>query len=110
MVPTALPLERFYEELLRTQALINRKHLGLRFAFGAARILGRNLLRGQTNSPRMLWKFNQVCDPRRQLADHARPVRDELPLPERLDVGDRRQLYVHTRGGSKGAPAHPAAD
>ncbi|MFK4804223.1 hopanoid C-3 methylase HpnR, partial [Streptomyces sp. MPA0124] len=67
----------------------------LRTAFGAARILGRNLLHGQTNFARMLWKFNQVYNPRRQLADHARPVRYELPLPERLDVGDRRRLYVH---------------
>lgn len=46
MVPTALPLERFYEELVRTQAVINRKHLGPRAALGAARILGRNLLHG----------------------------------------------------------------
>ncbi|MYS56178.1 hopanoid C-3 methylase HpnR, partial [Streptomyces sp. SID6013] len=110
VVPTTLPLERFYEELVRTQAVINRKHLGLRTAFGAARILGRNLLHGQTNFARMLWKFNQVYNPRRQLADHARPVRYELPLPERLDVGDRRRLYVHTRGGAKGTPARGAAD
>ncbi len=81
VVPTTLPLERFYEELVRTQAVINRKHLGLRTAFGAARVLAGNLARGQTNFARMLWKFNQVYDPRRQLADHARPVRHELPLP-----------------------------
>ncbi|MEU9650118.1 hopanoid C-3 methylase HpnR, partial [Streptomyces sp. NPDC048110] len=110
VVPTTLPLERFYEELVRTQAVINRKHLGLRTAFGAARILGRNLLHGQTNFARMLWKFNQVYNPHRQLADHTRPVRYELPLPKRLDVGDRRQLYVHTRGDAHGTPASPAAD
>ncbi|MFE0413652.1 hopanoid C-3 methylase HpnR [Streptomyces tendae] len=97
VVPTKLPLERFYEELVRTQAVINRKHLGLRTAFGAARILGRNLLRGQTNFARMLWKFNQVYNPQRQFADHGRPVRYELPLPQPVDVGDRRRLYVHTR-------------
>ncbi|MFE1250042.1 hopanoid C-3 methylase HpnR [Streptomyces sp. NPDC058735] len=105
VVPTTLPLERFYEELVRTQAVINRKHLGLRTAFGAARVLGRNLLHGQTNFARMLWKFNQVYNPRRQLADHSMPVRYELPLPQRLDVGDRRRLYVHTRGTSPGSPA-----
>ncbi|MFE0317478.1 hopanoid C-3 methylase HpnR [Streptomyces albogriseolus] len=110
VVPTTLPLERFYEELVRTQAVINRKHLGLRTAFGAARVLAGNLARGQTNFARMLWKFNQVYDPRRQLADHARPVRHELPLPQRLDVGDRRQLYVHTRGATQGAPARRLPD
>lgn len=97
VVPTALPLPDFYRELVRTQAVINRKHLGLRTAAGAARVLGGNLARGQTNFARMLWKFSRVYNPRRQLADHERPVRYRLPLPEHLDVGDRRQLYVHTR-------------
>ncbi|MFH8241513.1 hopanoid C-3 methylase HpnR [Streptomyces sp. G6] len=104
VVPTTLPLERFYEELVRTQAVINRKHLGLRTAFGAARILGRNLLHGQTNFARMLWKFNQVYNPRRQFADHGMPVRYELPLPRPVDVGDRRQLYVHTRPAPQASP------
>ncbi|MFE1115190.1 hopanoid C-3 methylase HpnR [Streptomyces rochei] len=104
VVPTTLPLDRFYEELVRTQAVINRKHLGLRTAFGAARILGRNLLHGQTNFARMLWKFNQVYNPRRQFADHGMPVRYELPLPRPVDVGDRRQLYVHTRPAPQTSP------
>ncbi|TLS45150.1 hopanoid C-3 methylase HpnR [Streptomyces montanus] len=98
VVPTALPLDQFYRELVRTQAVINRKHLGVRTAFGAARALGRNLLHGQTNFARMLWKFNQVYNPRRQLADHQRPVRFELPERRPVDVGDRRLLYVHHRG------------
>ncbi|MCH0564498.1 MULTISPECIES: hopanoid C-3 methylase HpnR [unclassified Streptomyces] len=97
VVPTRLPLEEFYRELVRTQSVINRKHLGLRTALGAGRVLGRNLLRGQTNFARMLWKFNDVYNPRRQLADHRRPVRYELPLPQPVDVGDRQQLYVHVR-------------
>lgn len=96
VVPTALPLEEFYRELVRTQAVINRKHLGLRTAFGAARILGANLVRGQTNFARMLWKFNKVYNPDRQYADHQRPVRYELPLPG-PPPDNRRQLYVHVR-------------
>ncbi|WP_255955048.1 hopanoid C-3 methylase HpnR [Streptomyces odontomachi] len=111
VVPTTLPLAEFYRELVRTQAVINRKHLGLRTAVGAARVLAGNLARGQTNFARMLWRFNQVYNPRRQLADHARPVRYELPLPERLDVGDRRQLFIHTRPTgtrpAKGAASAP---
>jgi magnesium-protoporphyrin IX monomethyl ester (oxidative) cyclase len=113
VVPTTLPLAEFYRELVRTQAVINRKHLGLRTAVGAARVLAGNLARGQTNFARMLWRFNRVYNPRRQLADHARPVRYELPLPQHLDVGDRRQLFIHTRPAgtrlSKGTPDVPSA-
>ncbi len=99
VVPTTLPLAEFYRELVRTQAVINRKHLGVRTAFGAARILAGNLARGQTNFARMLWKFNKVYNPGRQYADHHRPVRYELPLP-RPHTGDRRQLYIHSRAAT----------
>ncbi|MGI5193729.1 hopanoid C-3 methylase HpnR [Streptomyces sp. CA-288835] len=104
VVPTALPLDVFYGELVRTQAVLHKKHLGLRTAFGAARVLGRNLAHGQTNFARMLWKFNRVYNPRRQLADHARPVRYELPLPPHTELGDRRELYVHTRPAAHAKP------
>ncbi|MER6978305.1 hopanoid C-3 methylase HpnR [Streptomyces carpinensis] len=109
VVPTTLPLNRFYEELVRTQAVINRKHLGVRTAFGAARILADRLAHGQTNFARMLWKFNSVYNPQRQLADHRRPVRYELPLPPQVPVGDRRELYIHTRQSPRSGPsASPA--
>ncbi|MFC9059107.1 hypothetical protein ACFTXB_13765 [Streptomyces sp. NPDC057074] len=78
-----------YEEAVRTQAMINRRHLGLRTRFGTAK---------------MLRKFNQCYNPRRQLTEDARRVRCELPLLAKLDVGDRRQLYVYTRDGSKAPP------
>ena len=60
VVPTTLPLDEFYTELVRTQAIINRKHLGLKTGLGALRIVASNLARGQTNFARMLWKFNKV--------------------------------------------------
>ena len=102
VVPTTLPLAQFYTELVRTQAVINRKHLGVAAATGAARALARNLARGQTNFARMLWRFNRVYNPARQLADHHRPVRYELPLPVPASSGARRQeLYLHNR-----PPAH----
>jgi magnesium-protoporphyrin IX monomethyl ester (oxidative) cyclase len=104
VVPTKLPLEEFYRELVRTQAVINRKHLGLRTAVAAGRVLAGNLARGQTNFARMLWRFNSVYNAGRQVADHRRPVAYELPLPERLDVGDRRLLYVHSRPRAREAP------
>ncbi|MFE6423730.1 cobalamin B12-binding/radical SAM family protein, partial [Streptomyces rochei] len=40
----------------------------------------------------------------RQFADHGMPVRYELPLPRPVDVGDRRQLYVHTRPAPRTSP------
>ncbi|MER7833659.1 hopanoid C-3 methylase HpnR [Streptomyces sp. NPDC095602] len=112
VVPTKLPLEEFYRELVRTQAVLNRKHLGLRNAVGAMGVLGRNLLRGQTNFARMLWKFGRVYNPERQLADHRRPVRYELPVPEHRAAPPKRQeLFIHTRPAS---PVHrrpaPEAD
>jgi magnesium-protoporphyrin IX monomethyl ester (oxidative) cyclase len=99
VVPTTLPLDEFYRELVQTQQVINRKFLGIRTAAGAARVLGRNLAHGQANFARMLWKFNKVYNAGRQYADHQRPVRYELPLPppSPVEAVDRRQLYVHTR-------------
>jgi magnesium-protoporphyrin IX monomethyl ester (oxidative) cyclase len=102
VVPTTLPLAEFYRELVRTQAVIARKHLGLSAVTGATRVLAGNLARGQTNFARMIWRFNRVYNSARQLADHDRPVRYELPLPSQLDSGGgRQQLYLHTR-----IPAH----
>lgn len=98
VVPTTLPLDVFYRELVRTQAVINRKHLGLRTAIGALGVLGRNLAHGQTNFARMLWKFSRVYNPKRQLSDHARPVEFELPMPVRREQAPgRKELYIHTR-------------
>ncbi|WP_267244771.1 hopanoid C-3 methylase HpnR [Streptomyces sp. PR69] len=101
VVPTKLPLDVFYRELVRTQAVINRKHLGLKTAVGAMRVLGRNLLHGQTNFARMLWKFGRVYNEDRQLADHRRPVEFELPLPQRrVSAPARQDLYIHARAAT----------
>jgi magnesium-protoporphyrin IX monomethyl ester (oxidative) cyclase len=96
VVPTTLPLDEFYRELVQTQAVIARKHLGRRAAYGAARVLARNLSHGQTNFARMIWRFNRVYNPARQLADHHRPVHYELPLPSQPE-GGRQGLYLHAR-------------
>ncbi len=47
----------------------------------------------------MIWKFNKVYNADRQLHDHERPVRFELPVPDHHEVAprDRRGLYVHPR-------------
>ncbi len=109
VLPTRLPLAQFYEELVRTQSVINRKHLGLAVAGQASWILVKLLAQGQTNFARMLWKFNRVYNAERQLADHARPVHYELPLPDHRDITtrDRTSLYIHH--ADKQAAAAPAA-
>src|SRR6201994_230403 len=68
VLPTRLPLAEFYGELVRTQQVLNRKHLGWSAVKALAGILANNLARGQTNTLRMLWKFNSVYNPELQLA------------------------------------------
>jgi magnesium-protoporphyrin IX monomethyl ester (oxidative) cyclase len=99
VLPTKLPLPRFYEELVKTQGVINRKFMGPSTAANVLGILARQLARGQTNFLRMLWKFNSVYDARRQYGEHFRPVSYEIPLPgpSTPDPRDRTALYVHRR-------------
>lgn len=103
VLPTRLTLPEFYAELVETQQVLNRKHLGARQLWGTARNVARLLARGQTNFLKMLFKFNSVYDPKLQLADHARPVRYEMsppPLPRaRVDAAG---LYVHASRGRRG--------
>jgi hopanoid C-3 methylase HpnR len=96
VLPTKLPLERFYEELVKTQQVLNRKHLGLAALRATFWHSAKLLAQGQTNFIRMLWKFNSVYNPRRQAADHARPTRYPMRLPEHSGQPlVRSDLYVH---------------
>jgi len=103
VLPTHLPLAEFYAELVDTQQVLNRKHLGARQLWGTAKQVTRLLSRGQTNFLKMLFKFNSVYDPKLQLADHAMPVLYEisLPPPARIKV-DPTSLYVHSGRGRRG--------
>ena len=55
------------------------------------------LARGQTNFVRMIWRFNQVYNAERQAAEHSRPTRYEMRLPEMAAPGTLRteSLYIH---------------
>ncbi|MGI5162482.1 hopanoid C-3 methylase HpnR [Microbispora sp. CA-102843] len=99
VVPTTLPLREFYRELVRTQAVMNRKHLSVTGAMKTLGVIGRNLLRGQTNFLTSIWKFPSVYNTDRQHGDHLREVRYELPVPEQrvLLPDNRRGLYIHQR-------------
>jgi hopanoid C-3 methylase len=103
VLPTRLPLHRFYEELVRTQAVLARKHLGVAALMKTTGIVGRQLLRGQTNFARMIWKFNKVYNADLQYADHQRPVRYELPPPAARPgpVPDQKDLFIHDAQASR---------
>jgi hopanoid C-3 methylase HpnR len=103
VLPTKLPLDRFYTELVRTQQVLNTKHLGFSALKDTALIAARLLARGQTNFIRMLWKFNGVYNPARQLADHRRAVTYEMQLPAAptRGKGSQRDLFVLQPQGAK---------
>jgi hopanoid C-3 methylase HpnR len=96
VLPTKLPLDRFYQELVRTQQVLNKKHLGFRVLASTFGIAARYLAQGQTNFVKMLWKFNKVYNVERQIADHRRPVKYHISLPkEHLVKLDPATLYIH---------------
>ena len=113
VVPTRLPLPEFYAELVSTQQVLNRKHMGWTAFRGAAGQAMHLLLRGQTNFMRMLWKFNSVFDPRLQLADHARAVRYEMTPPPGA-TGERpadvKTIYIHGPTGRRGRKIDDATE
>jgi hopanoid C-3 methylase HpnR len=93
VLPTRLPLDRFYQELVRTQQVLNRKHLGLAALKHTFLLSAKLLAKGQTNFLKMLWKFNSVYNPGRQLADHRRPIDYEIGLPTQRATP--HLLFVH---------------
>jgi hopanoid C-3 methylase HpnR len=106
VLPTRLPLEKFYEELMKTQRVMNMKHLGWSALWGASSIAARRLARGQTNFVKMLWKFNTVYDKNLLLADHEMPVVYEMSPPPLVANPDEKpskeSLYVHAPQGRRG--------
>lgn len=97
VLPTRLPLHRFYTELVTTQAVLARKHLGAAALAKTAGIVARQLVRGQANFARMIWKFDKVYNADRQYSEHLAPVEYQLPPPAEHPVSmpGRTQLYVH---------------
>ena len=103
VMPTKMPLQEFYAELVKTQQVLNKKHLGWAALKGTAKIAAGHLMRGQTNFIKMLWKFNSVYNPELQLADHRRPVVYEMtPPPEHREKVDAKQLYILPAKGRQG--------
>jgi hopanoid C-3 methylase HpnR len=109
VLPTRLPLHRFYQELVNTQAVINRKHLGWQGLKDVARLAAGLALKGQTNFLRMLWKFNSVYNADRQYADHFREAPYQMRPPSlHIDGRPRGEaLYIHNPRVSAAAQARP---
>jgi hypothetical protein len=108
VLPTKLPLLQFYQELVKTQDVLNRKHLGFAALKEVASIAGKLALKGQTNFLKMLWKFNSVYNAERQVAEHSREIKYAMrPPPMHTDgrpAADK--LYIHMPKPSR--PQTPA--
>ncbi len=103
VLPTHLPLPKFYQELVQTQRILNMKHLGWTALKATAQTVAGQLLRGQTNFMKALWRFNSVYDPRLQLADHQLPVKYAMTLPPApKEKVPAQVLYIHHSQGRRG--------
>ena len=100
VLPTKLPLLQFYQELVKTQDVLNRKHLGFAALKSVASIAGKLALKGQTNFIKMLWKFNSVYNPDRQLAEHS----------QRSEIRDAPAVDAHRRPPVRRQALHPHAE
>jgi hypothetical protein len=101
VLPTRLPLDVFYREVLSIQKVLFRKRLDWRTTLDYARETVECMLRGQTNYLRGMMLFKKTYQVEKLLADHALPVRYALPAPPKPAAvptnraGLAAQLYVH---------------
>jgi magnesium-protoporphyrin IX monomethyl ester (oxidative) cyclase len=100
VLPTRMPLRKFYAEFVKTQDVLNKKHLGWQAVYDVFGITMRLLAKGQTNFLKMLWKFNEVYSVDRLMRDHEGVVKYPigLPAPARREPNVRpsaAELYVH---------------
>ena len=106
VLETHLPLREFYEELVKTQAIINRKFMGWKTAVAVSRILAGQLARGQTNFLQMLFKFNKAYNVDRFYADHFKDVKYSMRRPGEYKKKMKPQdLLVHLNVAAAAAAA-----
>jgi len=111
VLPTRLPLDRFYRELVHTQQVMARKHLGWKALRDASALTARLLAKGQTNFFKMLWRFNKVYNADLLLADHARPAPYAMtPPPPAQTRIDPKLLFVHPPRGRHGRTIDDATE
>jgi hypothetical protein len=90
-------LERFYQELVRTQQILNQKHLGWAALKDTFVMAAKFLARGQTNFVKMLWKFSRVYNAQRQIADHRRETHYSISRGGPSSGTSRPALYSRKR-------------
>ncbi|PKM38464.1 MAG: hopanoid C-3 methylase HpnR [Gammaproteobacteria bacterium HGW-Gammaproteobacteria-10] len=100
VLPTRLPIEEFYAELVETQRVMFTKHMGWAAMRDVTKVLVGNLMRGQTNFAKNLFKFDKVFNPELQLADHQMPVKYQMKPPVKDTKFSSakalsKSLYVH---------------
>ena len=104
VLPTTLPLPEFYEELVATQQVLNRKHLGARQIWGAAKNVARAARAGADELPQDALQVQQRLRPeaaaRRPRA--AGRLRDVAAARRRRSAVDPTTLYVHRAAGRRG--------
>ena len=111
VMPTKLPLREFYEELVKTQEIINRKFMGWRTAVAVSKILAGQLARGQTNFLKMLFKFSKVYNVDRFHADHFNEVKYAMRRPEDYPKKLKpAELLVHEKPVTLTYPRGPKSD
>jgi hopanoid C-3 methylase len=99
VMETKLPLREFYAELVKTQAIINRKFMGWRTAVALSKMLAGQLARGQTNFLRMLFKFSKAYNVDRFYNDHFKEVKYSMRRPSEYKQKMKPQdLLVHSSG------------
>lgn len=102
VLPTKMPLDEFYRQLVNTQQVLNKKFMGWAALYRTLGISLGFLARGQTNFVKMLWKFNKVYNQKRQIADHHREVRYSIRLPRVAQKKpDPATLYIHPQALTK---------
>ncbi|WP_442497121.1 hopanoid C-3 methylase HpnR [Methylobacter sp. sgz302048] len=100
VLPTRLPIDEFYAELVETQRVMFTKHLGWAAIRDVTKIIGGHLIRGQTNFVSNLFKFDKVFNPALQLEDHRMPVKYQMrpPVRDRQFTNAKalsKSLYIH---------------
>ncbi|MCF6156994.1 MAG: hopanoid C-3 methylase HpnR [wastewater metagenome] len=112
VLPTKLPLPEFYNELVKTQEILNKKHLGWAGICSAGKSVLGHLLHGQTNFIKMLWKFKDIYNPVLRLSDHYQPVKYEMtspPIRKNTQVY-YKNLYIHETRGRQGRAVDDATE
>jgi hypothetical protein len=95
VLPTRLPLLRFYEEVVKTQQIMKKSYMSWDALKRLGKIMIGNLMSGQLNFIKSVLGFNSIFDPARLLADHKQSVQYQIPVPTNpTSVIDRNELYI----------------